>query len=273
MAEIPNPIEKSITAHNKRKVGEKTKSIESSMGVRYRALVEQVPAIFYTDSAENISQTLYISPQLKTITGYDPEEFITDNDMWDKMIYPEDRERVWAEFNRSFAALKTSKSEYRIITRDGRIIWISDESHLVSDRSGKPLFWQGVMVDITALKLAEQIQQMTYRISHAVVSTTSLDELYTSIHSILGELMPVENFYIALYDSATDLISFPIYVDLYDQQPVPAKPVHGLTEYLMRTKKPLWATREVFTELEQSGEVEMIGTDSIEWVGVPLMVG
>ena len=273
MAEIPNPIEKSSTAHNKRKLGEKTKSIESTMGVRFRALVEQVPAIIYTDSAENIYQTLYISPQLKTITGYDPEEFITDNDMWDKMIYPEDRERVWAEFTSSYAALNPSKSEYRIITRDGRIIWISDESHLVRDRSGKPLFWQGVMVDITARKLAEQIQQMTYRISHAVVSTTSLDELYPSIHSILGELMPVENFYIALYDSATDLISFPIYVDLYDQQPLPAKPVHGLTEYLMRTKKPLWATREVFTELEQSGEVEMIGTDSIEWLGVPLMVG
>ena len=169
--------------------------------------------------------------------------------------------------------MEPSISEYRLLTRDGRIIWVSDETRLVRDRKGKPLFWQGVMVDITARKLAEQIQQMTYRISHAVVSSTSLNELYQFIHSILGELMPVENFYIALYDPATDLISYPIYVDLYDQQPLPAKPVHGLTEYVMRTKKPLWATREVFTELEQTGEVEMIGTDSIEWLGVPLMIG
>ena len=65
------------------------------MGVRYRALVEQVPAIIYTDSAETIFQTLYISPQLETITGYTPEEWINDIDLWDQIIHPEDRERVF----------------------------------------------------------------------------------------------------------------------------------------------------------------------------------
>ena len=273
MPEKPYPTDQGMNAHGRRKGGKEPKNIESTMEVPYRALVEQVPAIIYTDSAENIAKTLYISPQLKTLTGYDPEEFITDNDLWEKMIYPEDRERVWAEYTRSYAAMKTSKSEYRIITRNSKIIWISDESRLVRDRSGKPLFWQGVMVDITARKLAEQIQQITYRISHAVVSTTSLDELYKSIHSILGELMLVPNFYIALYDPVSDLLSFPYFVDEYDPPAPPAKPARGLTEYVLRTKKPLWATRDVFTELELQGEVEMIGTDSIEWVGVPLMVG
>jgi PAS domain S-box-containing protein len=273
MPEKPNPIDKNSSTQSNRKMGEKTKIIESTMGVRYRALVEQVPAIIYTDSAVNIYQTLYISPQLKTITGYAPEEWISDDDLWYKMILPEDQERVLQEYKRTYVAKEPFINEYRIKTRNGRVIWVSDEARMICDQKGNPLFWQGVMTDITARKLAEQIQQMTYRISHAVVSTTSLDELYPSIHRILGELIPVENFYIALYDAPTDLISFPIYVDLYDQQPLPAKPVHGLTEYVMRTKKPLWATREVFTELEQSGEVEMIGTDSIEWVGVPLMIG
>jgi PAS domain S-box-containing protein len=273
MPKKPNPIEKSKPAHEPRQVGEGTKSIESTMGVRYRALVEQVPAIIYTDSAVNIYQTLYINPQLKVITGYEPEQWISDDDLWYKMIFPEDQQRVLNEYKRTYAAKEPFKIEYRIITRDGKVIWVSDEARMICDRKGNPLFWQGVMIDITARKLAEQIQQMTYRISHAVVSTTSLNELYHSIHNILGELMPVENFYIALYDPATDLISYPIYVDLYDQQPLPAKPVHGLTEFVMRTKRPLWATRDVFTELEQTGEVEMIGTDSIEWLGVPLMVG
>ena len=248
-------------------------SIEATMEIPFRALVEQVPAIIYTDSAENINKTLYISPQLKTITGYDPEEFISDNDLWDTMIHPEDRERVWAEYTRSYADMKSSKSEYRIITRNGKIIWISDESRLVRDKSGKPLFWQGVMVDTTARKRIEQIQGMTYRISHAVVSTTSLEELYTSIHAILGELIPVENFYIALYDAVNDLISFPYYVDQFDEPFPTGKPEHGLTEFVMRTKKPLWATQGVFRQLEDEGEVEIIGTDSVEWVGVPLMVG
>jgi PAS domain S-box-containing protein len=243
------------------------------MGVRYRALVEQVPAIIYTDSAEKIYQTLYISPQLKTVTGYDPEEWLADDELWYRMILPEDRERVMEEYTRTYAAMQPSSSEYRIKTRDGRVIWVSDETRLVRDRKGKPLFWQGVMVDITALKRAEQIQQMTYRISHAVVSTPNLDALYSSIHSILGELMPVENFYIALYDASNNLISFPYFVDLYDQPPQPARPEHGLTEYVLRTKKPLWASNEVFSKLVQQGEVEMVGTDSVDWIGVPLIVG
>jgi GAF domain-containing protein len=105
-----------------------------------------------------------------------------------------------------------------------------------------------------------------------VVTTGSLDELYSSIHHVLGELMPVENFYIALYDANKDLISFPYYVDQYDTPPPPAKPEHGLTEYILRTKKPLWAHESVFRQLVEKGEVQVVGSDSIDWIGVPLKV-
>jgi transcriptional regulator with GAF, ATPase, and Fis domain len=85
-------------------------------------------------------------------------------------------------------------------------------------------------------------------------------------------MMPVENFYIALYDANKDLISFPYYVDLYDQPPQPAKPERGLTEYVMRTKQPLWAPEPVFRKLVEQGEVEVVGSDSNDWIGVPLKV-
>jgi PAS domain S-box-containing protein len=273
MPEKTLPQNRGKNTHSQKKGSKEPVRDESHMGVRYRALVEQVPAVIYTDSAENIYETLYISPQLKSLTGYDPAEWLADIDLWERMLFPEDRERVLEEYTRTYAAMEPSLSQYRLITRDGRVIWVSDETKLVRDQDGKPLFWQGIMVDITARKRAEQIQGITYRISHAVVSTTSLDELYTSIHSILGELIPVENFYIALYDASHDLISFPYYVDQFDEPFPTGKPEHGLTEYVMRTKKPLWATQSVFRQLEDKGEVEIIGTDSVEWVGVPLMVG
>jgi PAS domain S-box-containing protein len=273
MPKKPALLNKGGTAQGRRKVGEKTKSIETTMGVRYRALVEQVPAIIYTDSAEKMFQSLYINPQLKTITGYEPDEWIADEDLWSRIILPEDRERVLEEYTRTYAAMEPSISEYRIKTRDGRVIWVSDETRLIRDRKGKPLFWQGVMIDITARKRAEQTQQAIYRISHAIVTTTSLDELFRSIHGILGELMPVSNLYIALYDPISDLLSFPYYIDQYDEAPAPGKPEHGLTEYVLRTKKPLWATRNVFSKLIKQGEVDKIGTDSVDWIGVPLIVG
>jgi PAS domain S-box-containing protein len=272
MPEKPYLIDKGRKDRARKKVGEEKKSIESKMGVRYRALVEQIPAVIYTDSAERIFETLYISPQLKTITGYDPQEWITDQDLWTRAILPEDRERVIEEYTRTYAAKQPSKSEYRIRTRDGRVVWVSDETRLVRDRKGNPMFWQGVMVDITERKHAEQIQQAIYRISHAVVTTTSLDELFKSIHGILSELMPVSNLYIALYDPITDLLSFPYHVDQYDDTPPTGKPRHGLTEYVLRTKEPLWATGEIFTQLVLKGEADVVGTDSVDWIGVPLIV-
>lgn len=267
----PSDSNANIKLQSKR--GSKSKNLESTIGVRYRALVEQVPAIIYTDSAENIYETLYINPQLKTITGYEPEEWISNKDLWKNIILPEDRERVLEEYTRTYASEQPSLSEYRIRTKDGRVIWVSDETRLIRDKKGKPLFWQGVMIDITARKRAEQIRQAIYRISHAVVTTTSLDEMYESIHSILAELMPVPNFYIALYDAINDMLSFPYFIDQYESPPPPAKLQHGLTEYVLRKKKTLWATEEVFSRLVKQGEVDVVGPDSVDWIGVPLMLG
>ena len=219
MPDKPYPLGRGRIPQARSEVGEEAKNIESKMGVRYRALVEQVPAIIYTDSAEQIFHTLYINPQLKTITGYDPQEWISDENLWSRVIHPEDRERVLEEYTRTYTAMVPSISEYRLITRDGRVIWVSDETRLIRDRKGNPLFWQGVMMDITARKRAEHVQAAIYRISHAVVTTASLDELFKSIHAILGELMPVANLYIALYDPQNDLLSFPYHVDQYDAAP------------------------------------------------------
>jgi PAS domain S-box-containing protein len=264
--------EKGGTVHRTTKGGWKKPSNGQRLVVRYRGLVEQVPAILYTDSAEEIAQTLYISPQLQTITGYEPKEWIANPGLWSMILHPDDREQVLEEYTRTFTAQMPSISEYRLLTKDGRIIWVSDETRLIRDKQGKPLFWQGVMIDITARKRAEQVQQAIYRISHAVVTTASLEDLYHSIHGILGELMPVSNLYIALYDDQNNLLSFPYFVDQYDEAPPPAKPEHGLTEYVLRTKKPLWATSKVFAKLIKLGEVETVGTDSADWIGVPLLV-
>jgi PAS domain S-box-containing protein len=127
--------------------------------------------------------------------------------------------------------------------------------------------------DITERKRAEKVQEAIYKISQAAVSTASLEELYRSVHNILGALMTVENFYIALYDPASDMLSFPYFVDQYDRPSLPQKPRRGLTEYILRTGKPLLAPPEVFNQLLQQGEVELVGTNSLDWLGVPLKVG
>jgi two-component system, cell cycle sensor histidine kinase and response regulator CckA len=127
--------------------------------------------------------------------------------------------------------------------------------------------------DVTEAKRAEQIQLATYRISEAAHAARNLQELFAAIHRIVGELMPARNFYIALYDPAKDILSFPYFVDEYDNDFPDKRPGKGLTEYVLHTGEPLLVTPEVQAELERRGEVELIGAPSIDWVGVPLKIG
>jgi two-component system, cell cycle sensor histidine kinase and response regulator CckA len=120
---------------------------------------------------------------------------------------------------------------------------------------------------------AHQLQAATYRIAQVALSTPGLQQLWPVIHQIVGELMPAKNFYIALYDAAAELLTFPYFVDEVDSD-FPSKRLgKGLTEYVLRTGKPLLVTPEVQEELERRGEVELIGAPSIDWVGVPLKIG
>jgi len=119
---------------------------------------------------------------------------------------------------------------------------------------------------------AETVQSAIYRISEAAQSAPSLNHLYHALHRIIGELMPARNFYIALYDSLTTVLTFPYYADQYDtvDPATPAPLGRGLTEYVLRTGQPLLVPPEKFKELAAAGEVERVGTDSIDWIGVPL---
>ncbi len=130
-----------------------------------------------------------------------------------------------------------------------------------------------IRTDITARKRLEKIQASIYRISEVANTVPDLDQFFLTIHSIIGGLMVARNFYLALYDSAQEMLSFPYYVDEYDEPPAGPEPLgRGLTAYVLRTGAPLLAVRETIQELINRGEVEPIGTLPVDWVGVPLMV-
>jgi len=124
--------------------------------------------------------------------------------------------------------------------------------------------------DVTERIQAERLRDVALELSEAAAVARSAVKLYPTIHTIVGELMPASNFYIALHDPASDEISFPYFVDELDPVPAPKRPGRGLTEYVLRTGEPLLASPEVFEALVQQGEVDLIGAPSIDWLGVPL---
>jgi len=126
--------------------------------------------------------------------------------------------------------------------------------------------------DISDRKRVEALSSALYRVAEKSSSAHDLQQFFAAVHSIADELMYARNFYIALYDPVTDLLSFPYFVDEQDSAPAPKKLGRGLTDYLIRTGEPLLATPEVLQAMEDRGDVARNGSRSLDWMGVPLKV-
>ena len=126
--------------------------------------------------------------------------------------------------------------------------------------------------DISDRKRVEALSSALYRVAEKSSSAHDLQQFFAAVHGIVDELMYARNFYIALYDPASDLVTFPYFVDEQDSAPVPKKLGVGLTDYLIRSGQPLLATPEVLQAMEDRGEVARNGSRSLDWMGVPLKV-
>jgi PAS domain S-box-containing protein len=115
----------------------------------YRSLVDLVPAITYVEALDT-RRTFSISPQIESILGFTPEEWLGDAFRWENRVHPDDRERVVAACARVNETHEPWREEYRVIAKDGRTVSIHDQAVLVRGSDGQPLCWQGVMVDVTA---------------------------------------------------------------------------------------------------------------------------
>ncbi len=138
-----------------------------------------------------------------------------------------------------------------------------------SQRLGQPVVI-AVAQDISARKRAELTQQATYRIAEAALESRHTEDLFPRVHAIVRELMPAENLYFALWDPDTELVSFPYWIDEADSAPPPHRLGRGLTGYVLRRGEPLLVDQEALLGLEAAGEVEPLGTLSLDWLGVPL---
>lgn len=140
--------------------------------IRYRNLVEYLPAVVYIDAA-NDATTTYISPQIQGLMGYSPSEWIKDTHIWENSIHPEDREAVLQEEARTQEKGEPFSREYRLVRRDGQVIWVYDHAVLIYNPSGSALYYQGVLLDITKQRKAEEaIRQSEERFSKVFESSS-----------------------------------------------------------------------------------------------------
>lgn len=237
---------------------------------RFRALAETAsPAIVIY-----AKKFYYLNPSAAQMSGYSRTELLAMEEPWPKLIHPQ---HLHMAVGRSEARLRgervPSHYEFKLVRKDGEERWVDFSASAAPIQFGGKPANVAILVDVTERKHAEELQTALYRIAATTSSADEPHQLFAAIHGIVAELMYAKNFYLALYDDKTDLISFPYFVDEEDPPPVPRPPGNGLTEYILRTGQPLLATPNVFEDLIRRGEVEMIGAPSLDWLGVPLKTG
>jgi len=152
--------------------------------------------------------------------------------------------------------------------KNGYVIPI--ELSLSEWKSSSSKYYSAIIRDITRRKRIDLEQQILYEITEGVTSTSNLDEFLTLMHSSLSKRLYADNCFVALYNPGTGLFSFPYFVDKFDQTPAPAALLKSCTAFVFRSKKSLILTNEMFDRLIDSKEVELIGSPSPSWLGVPL---
>lgn len=122
----------------------------------FRELVERVPAVVYVDASDEVNSAIYMSPGAEEMLGYTPEEWTAVPDLWARILHPKDRQRVLSEASRTRRTGEPFKVEYRLVAKDGRVVWVRDEAAPAEGEGGQVSFWRGVMLDVTDRKRAEE---------------------------------------------------------------------------------------------------------------------
>jgi PAS domain S-box-containing protein len=186
---------------------------------RYRVLSEQIPAVLYSEVHTLGGAVVYESPQYQKLFGYTPKE-ATQPDFWKSLVHPDDREWVLAENERVDRTGDPWNVEYRVLNKDGGVMWLRDHAVLVRGQPGEPDYWQGYYIDITEQKQAEEaLRQALERERQAARELRALDdmkntfldavshELRTPLATVIGIALTLQRAGSSLSDEDTaDLV-------------------------------------------------------------------
>ena len=233
---------------------------------KYQKLIETSAEGFWLIDTKGITKD--VNNALCKILGYSKEEimgktpydFVDDENL---KIFEEQISRANSDSQRAY--------EIYLRNKNGENIPTLFQATSMADSDGVFAGSFAFVTDISISKRSILIQKVIYNISNAVTQTENLNTLIEFIQHELDQIIDTKNFFIALYDKDKNTLSLPFFTDEKDKI-VSLPSGKSMTDYIIRTKKPLLANRDVKDTLEAAGEIERYGSDSKVWLGVPLKI-
>ena len=173
---------------------------------KYRTLVEQLPLVTYIDALSATASGLYASPQIRSLLGYSPEMWVDDPEIFVRVLHPDDREWVLALVDHCNRTAEPFRAEYRLVHRDGRVVWVQDESLVVCDEDGRPLFTQGYLLDVTERKGAEQRLVAEQGVARVLAEATGLAEATPALTAVACDALGWRSGTLWLLDREADVL-------------------------------------------------------------------
>jgi PAS domain S-box-containing protein len=235
-------------------------------------LMANLPGMVYRCKNDAEWTMELVSEGCKTLTGYDSDELMNNRDLsYNDIILKDDQEKTRILIGEKINKHEPFICEYRVKTKQGKIKWVWEKGQGIFDDNQELLFLEGFITDISEFKGSIKAQEVIFEISKSAYVSQNLEEFFLSVHKFLGNIIDVSNFYVAMYDKATDTISLPYQVDTQDK--FASFPIgKTMTGYVIRTRTPLLANETLVRELALSGQIDIIGTPSKVWLGVPLII-
>ncbi len=233
---------------------------------RYRRLVENISDALMIDDVQG--NVVYVNDRFLAMYGYERDEVIGRH--FSEFSAPQWRDSGRYRHQQRVAGESVADTfEYQALRKDGSQFWGEVRVSTVIE-DGRLTGTQSTMQDISERRRAQELQAALLHISEAAHEASDMAELYLRIHQIISSLLPAKNFYVALYDEASDRVSFPYFIDAHDPAPPPQKLDEiSLTAVVLRSGQAILLHPESSSDAERFGGV-MVGTTPVEWLGVPL---
>jgi PAS domain S-box-containing protein len=190
-----------------RDIGEpqRAEALQRESEAKYRALTEHLPTITYVHPLGERGTPLYVSPQVGAVLGYSADEWLAKPNLFFQLVHQDDRERVSAEIAAAAAGARPLRCEYRMLSRDGRVVWVHDEAVTVRDDDGRPLYVQGYLLDVSERRHAGEERERLLAAERAAAAEALDRQRKLDVLARAGEILASSPNYQATLRRVADL--------------------------------------------------------------------